>query len=108
VRSILNPWLTKPLYPQAELWGGKRGERVDVELAGLNERMRFLAYAPGQSFAPHCDACYQRPDLSATSVVTLQLYLHDVSAESGGATSFLLADGEEPGARERSGFTGFT
>ena len=62
-------------------------------LVSLNERLRFLCYTPGQTFEPHCDGMYCRPpdhpQAGAASMVTLQLYLHDVPAEHGGATTFL-------------------
>ena len=29
---------------------------------GLNERLRFLRYSPGDYFAPHCDGCYVREE----------------------------------------------
>eukprot|EP00658_Telonema_sp_P-2_P042815 TRINITY_DN3079_c0_g1_i1.p1 TRINITY_DN3079_c0_g1~~TRINITY_DN3079_c0_g1_i1.p1 ORF type:complete len:280 (-),score=62.00 TRINITY_DN3079_c0_g1_i1:230-1069(-) len=57
------------------------------QLVGLNERLRFLCYVPGQQFAPHFDGCYQRPT-GEMSMVTVQMYLHDVPAEFGGATTF--------------------
>ena len=42
-------------------------------LAGLNERLRFLRYDPGEYFAPHMDGHYSRPDGSETRFVTLVL-----------------------------------
>jgi len=59
----------------------------------LNERCRFLSYTPGQKFEPHCDGMYVRSceDLKADdfSRVIVQLYLHDVPEEDGGATTFI-------------------
>merc|ERR1712217_858421 len=62
-------------------------------LVDLNERCRFLCYTPGQRFAPHYDGRYTRPADHANcgdfSAVTVQLYLHSVPAQCGGATTFL-------------------
>ena len=44
-------------------------------LAGINERWRYLKYREGQRFCPHFDGCYERPDGSETSCLTLQIYL---------------------------------
>jgi len=62
------------------------------ELVELNERLRFLCYTPGQEFAMHCDGEFRRPPghprQGDSSRVTVQLYLHDVPEENGGATTF--------------------
>ncbi|CAE6458432.1 unnamed protein product [Rhizoctonia solani] len=60
-----------------------------AQLVGLNERLRFLKYGPGQFFRRHCDGIYSTPDGKQTSYYTLQLYLNG-SAEDikGGATRF--------------------
>lgn len=61
-------------------------------LVGINERLRFLCYTPGQSFAPHCDGRYRRPQgherAGDVSRITIQLYLHDIPESFGGATTF--------------------
>lgn len=61
-------------------------------LVELNERLRFLCYTPGQTFEPHFDGQYRRPRrhprAGDRSLVTVQLYLHDVPQEFGGATTF--------------------
>lgn len=62
----------------------------DVRLESLNERCRFLCYTPGQEFGQHYDACFVHPSTKARSLVTVQLYLHDVPLENGGATTFLF------------------
>lgn len=59
---------------------------------GLNERLRFLRYDPGEKFKPHFDGEYQRPDGSETSYVTIQLYLNEGFV--GGETTFLSFSGE--------------
>lgn len=89
--DVIQPALPEQLF---------RGHLVE-----LNERCRFLCYTPGQSFPPHCDGCYTRPpnhpNAFDRSRVTLQIYLHDVPAENGGATSFLYGSwGNESGVRE--------
>jgi len=78
-------------------------ERVEMrgfcgQLRSLNERCRFLCYTPGQQFEAHTDGMYSRPaghpEAGSCSLVTLQLYLHDVPAEHGGATTFLGLKGD--------------
>lgn len=59
----------------------------DWSKTGLNERMRFLKYNPGDYFKPHYDGSYSRPDGSESSKVTLMLYLN--GGFEGGETSFL-------------------
>mmetsp|Transcript_69559 Transcript_69559/g.166827 ORF Transcript_69559/g.166827 Transcript_69559/m.166827 type:complete len:303 (+) Transcript_69559:54-962(+) len=63
-----------------------------AQFVGLNERCRFLCYTPGQFFEEHCDGRYSRPvghpREGDFSFVTVQIYLHDVPAEFGGATTF--------------------
>lgn len=58
-------------------------------LHSLNGRCRFLCYTPGQEFGAHYDGCFVHPRTGAVSHVTVQLYLHDVPRENGGATTFL-------------------
>mmetsp|Transcript_29103 Transcript_29103/g.40237 ORF Transcript_29103/g.40237 Transcript_29103/m.40237 type:complete len:227 (+) Transcript_29103:117-797(+) len=58
------------------------------EVAGLNERMRFLRYGPGGFFAQHHDGCYVRPGGEERSYVTIQLYLNDRTNLKGGETTF--------------------
>mmetsp|Transcript_40310 Transcript_40310/g.95748 ORF Transcript_40310/g.95748 Transcript_40310/m.95748 type:complete len:276 (-) Transcript_40310:118-945(-) len=69
------------------------GKTSLTQLVDLNERCRFLCYTPGQSFEPHCDGRYTRPkghpNAGDCSMVTVQFYLHDMPAASGGATTFL-------------------
>lgn len=66
-------------------------------VAGLNERLRFLKYDPGDFFAPHMDGVFCRtigegaknaadPRLNEISLVTVQLYLN--GGFTGGETSF--------------------
>ena len=52
---------------------------------GLNERLRFYRYGPGQRFAPHTDGCHRRPN-GEESLLTLMIYLN--SAARGGETRF--------------------
>jgi len=66
----------------------QRGTLID-----LNERCRVLCYTPGQEFPSHYDGCFHRsaPDPRAgdRSMITVQVYLHDVPAGSGGETTFM-------------------
>lgn len=56
------------------------------EVVGLNERLRFYRYGPGQFFDWHSDGRW-RPDDQTWSVWTLMLYLGEPGL-TGGATSF--------------------
>lgn len=77
----LGQWLLEALRPYlpAKCFG--------AQLVELNERCRILCYTPGQEFASHFDGSYRRPN-GDTSKVTVQVYLHDVPEENGGATTF--------------------
>jgi len=93
----LSAWLLEVLRPYLP------GTMDGCKLQSLNERCRFLCYTPGQEFSDHFDACFTHPSTGASSYVTVQLYLHDVPQESGGATTFLFkAPGDDvpcqPGA----------
>ena len=74
----------------------------EAHLEGLNERCRFLVYKPGHYFAPHCDGQYTRPN-GDCSRITVQLYLHDVPVEAGGATNFISRRGEKMPVQPRCG-----
>jgi len=56
-------------------------------LVEINERLRFLRYDDGDKFQPHSDASYGRPDYSAATLITLQIYLNENF--KGGETTFL-------------------
>jgi len=79
-------WLLEVLRPHLPERLGR------LKLVGLNERLRFLCYTPGQSFEEHQDGCYIRPrghpQEGDRSQITVQLYLHDVPEENGGGTTF--------------------
>ena len=82
----------------SEIWSRIR-HAVPVDLVpgykpiGLNERLRFLRYDPGQHFVPHFDGCYPRPDGSGErSFLTLLLYLND--DYDGGYTTFYSGCGD--------------
>ena len=61
-------------------------------LQGINERIRFYRYDPGERFAWHLDAVFHRTD-TEWSWLTLMIYLNDNF--EGGATSFY--DDSAPG-----------
>ncbi|PRP84576.1 oxidoreductase [Planoprotostelium fungivorum] len=65
-------------------WKGK--------LCGLNERLRFYKYEPGQTFAPHFDGDFQRGKES--SLFTFIIYLND-GFEGGHTTFFTYHKGEK-------------
>jgi hypothetical protein len=52
---------------------------------GLNERLRFYRYGPGQRFAPHTDGCHRRRN-GDESLLTLMIYLS--GGTRGGETRF--------------------
>lgn len=62
-----------------ETWAKKK-------VMGLNERLRFLRYDPGEYFAPHMDGTYQREN-GERSYITVQLYLNE--GFKGGSTTFM-------------------
>eukprot|EP01040_Poterioochromonas_malhamensis_P009504 gene9504-10320_t len=92
----------------AELWQRIRSFIPDdlliqdhgVRATGLNERLRFLRYDPGDYFAPHLDGSFTYPSdhptkARQTSFITCQLYLND--GFEGGATRFFTDWGESRG-----------
>lgn len=54
---------------------------------GLNERLRFLRYDPGDYFHPHHDGTFIHPHTGARSFQTMMIYLN--VPERGGETNFL-------------------
>lgn len=62
-----------------ETWANRK-------VMGLNERLRFLKYEPGEYFAPHMDGCYMREN-GERSYITVQLYLNE--GFEGGSTTFM-------------------
>ena len=77
--------------------------RTKYKVVGLNERLRFLKYGPGEYFAPHLDGRYIRPDGSEESFITVQLYLND--GFEGGNTTFMkrFTNGESVGVIPKIG-----
>jgi predicted 2-oxoglutarate/Fe(II)-dependent dioxygenase YbiX len=65
----------------------------DKVVFGLNERLRFLRYDPGQFFKPHFDGCYITPNKKKRSLITLMLYLND--GFQGGETTFLSYNAQD-------------
>ncbi|KAF9448733.1 hypothetical protein P691DRAFT_729118 [Macrolepiota fuliginosa MF-IS2] len=73
--------------PYSEKIAGVTGLRMHrYKLVGLNERLSFLRYGPGNYFRSHCDGMLQLPD-GRKSFVTVQIYLGDEYVQ-GGATRF--------------------
>lgn len=56
-----------------------------LRLVGLNERLRFYRYSPGQRFAPHMDHWYQ-PNAKSITLLTLLVYFN--ADFEGGETRF--------------------
>ncbi|KAJ8069319.1 hypothetical protein OCU04_002975 [Sclerotinia nivalis] len=61
--------------------GIRSGERWVGANQGINERMRFLRYGPGQYFREHTDGAYENADGSERSFFTIHLYLNDSAQE---------------------------
>ena len=55
-------------------------------VVGLNERLRFYRYGPGQKFDWHQDGCFEREN-GERSQFTFMVYLND--GYEGGGTSFI-------------------
>jgi hypothetical protein len=55
------------------------------QVRGLNERLRYYRYTPGQRFAWHYDGAFGR-DNGELSLLTFMIYLND--GYEGGATQF--------------------
>ena len=68
---------------------GRNGEK---KLIGLSERLRFLAYNKGDYFKPHYDGSYSRPDGSASSLMTVMVYLNDGERDFDGGRTFFLRE----------------
>jgi len=62
-----------------------KGATAGWYASGLNERLRFLKYSPGDYFAPHQDGTFEAK--GQASQMTVMLYLN--SAGKGGETKFL-------------------
>lgn len=60
---------------------------VHTTLTGLNSRLRYCKYSPGQSFSIHKDGIFHQ-DKNNRSKLTFLLYLNDSSDYIGGETSF--------------------
>ena len=69
----LKPFVPSPLFGR--------------EAIGLNERLRYYRYEPGQTFKPHQDGSFRR-DNGEKSQVTFMVYLND--GYGGGSTNFDL------------------
>jgi prolyl 4-hydroxylase len=73
----------------ADIWSRLSADIPSVlegrRAVGLNERLRFYRYSPGQRFAPHTDGCHRRPN-GDESLMTLMIYLN--GGARGGETRF--------------------
>jgi hypothetical protein len=68
-------------YPRADgVW----------EASGLNDCWRLAKYYPGDQFAVHCDAAFERTAGSEMSMLTANIYLNEDF--DGGRTRFFLND----------------
>ncbi|UJR15938.1 hypothetical protein I4U23_002858 [Adineta vaga] len=88
---IDSPELAHKLFLRLESFLPRTWKNNTFELVGLNERLRFLRYDPGQKFTPHTDGQYRRQDGSGEeSFLTVQLYLNEEF--KGGETAFIKVD----------------
>ncbi|CAE6464409.1 unnamed protein product [Rhizoctonia solani] len=80
----------------------KHVTNVPARWVGLNKRLRFLKYGPGQFFRRHYDGTYSTPDRKQISYHTLQLYLNgSTEGLKGGATRFWkMGDADGPEKRK--------
>ncbi|CAO3569001.1 unnamed protein product [Mortierella alpina] len=90
-RDSLRALIDDPLTA-AELWTRVQHHVPAVyqnrPVVGMNERLRFLKYSPGDQFQPHMDGEYRRRDGSGqVTKLTIQFYLNEGC--EGGATTFL-------------------
>ncbi|KAF9467106.1 hypothetical protein BDZ94DRAFT_1156757 [Collybia nuda] len=76
----------KPGGRWEEIVGYRKRMTSTWNLVGINERLSFLRYGPGNFFHEHCDGQLRLPD-GRHSKVTLQIYLKNEKM-SGGATRF--------------------
>ncbi len=53
----------------------RSGKMKGMKLKGVNERLRFLKYTPGDEFKPHVDGSYTAHD-GAISRITILIYLN--------------------------------
>merc|ERR1719263_1456363 len=89
------PQTAQLLFQRLQPWLPVHGPRGGwVRCTGLNERLRFLKYVPGDYFRPHQDGRYVRgpgeKDAGDTSLMTVMIYLN--TPEKGGDTNFLSYD----------------
>ena len=68
-----DPELADKIFERVRPWLPQRIEGCNV--CGVNERLRFLRYDTAQRFAPHYDGCFERPDGSELSFLTIQVSL---------------------------------
>ncbi len=77
----------RPLVPPTMEITGRDGGLQTWRIAGLNERIRFCRYLPGQRFSIHQDGVHHRaPGLE--SKLTFMIYLTDSELFEGGDTLF--------------------
>jgi len=80
-----------------------RGEEIGLwSVKGLNHRMRFLKYDPGDFFEMHSDGSYV--DGQDKSLLTLMLYLNDCGDGGdfeGGGTTFVCQEARRKGESVR-------
>lgn len=66
-----DPEFADEIFKRVRPWLPQRVEGYNV--CGVNERLRFLRYDAAQRFAPHYDGCFERPDGSELSFLTIQV-----------------------------------
>jgi hypothetical protein len=86
---VMAAWLMERLlrYLPPVLWLDGRPWRP----CGLNERLRFCRYRPGQSFGVHRDGVHYRDE--RRSLLTFMVYLNGAADFAGGSTRFFAKRG---------------
>jgi len=84
-----NEILSAYLFGQCKAFfpGEVVSQEENLSLSGLNNRLRYCQYSPGQAFSIHQDGVYHK-DQNQRSVLTFLLYLNDHDGFSGGETGF--------------------
>jgi len=86
--AVATLWKRLNLLPDIATFASLAAQKhVGWRPVGLNPRLRFLRYTPGDYFAPHSDGSFECEETVRKSLMTLMLYLN--TPESGGATNFL-------------------
>ena len=85
--------LCPEIFATKELFEPPMQQPTEWRAVGLNPRLRFLRYSPGDYFAPHQDGSFTCEKTQQKSFMTVMLYLN--TPESGGETNFLRSQSDQ-------------